>query len=450
MGKGSVQVTTPCDYLIRADWCLTQDDERTIIEDAAIAVAEGRVLALGPWDEVAPGLDPAEILDMRPGLALPGLINAHCHAAMTVFRGLADDLPLMPWLTEHIWPVEARLTPEMVGMGARLACAEMLRTGTTCFADMYFLHAETARAVQDAGMRAVLCEGVLNFPTPSYATPEAAFAIVEQMLDVYADAELIDVGMAHHAVYTNTRELLERGRDLAAEHGLPWMIHLAETEHETRDCLDATGMRPLAWLDSLDCLGPRSVLVHCVDLDDTEIARLAETGANVAHCPQSNMKLANGFCPAQKMLDAGIAVALGTDGAASNNDLNMVAEMATAALVQKVHRADPTVLPAKDVLDMATRGGADALGRPDLGRLVPGNPADLVVMDLSQPNMQPVHSPVSQVVYAATGLETRLTMVAGRPAFLDGEYPVLKNSGLDRASLLEDARRARDWVRKNP
>ncbi len=439
-------MTIPCDTLIRADFCLTQDDERTIIEDAAIAVAGGRILALGPWDDTAPGLAPAQTMDMRPGLALPGLVNAHCHAAMTIFRGLADDLPLMPWLSDHIWPVEAKLTPEIVGMGARMACAEMLRTGTTCFADMYILEAETARAARAAGMRAVLGEGILAFPTRSYATPEQAFEVIRNLLDEFADDALVSWAVAHHAVYTNTREILERGRDMAASRDLPWMIHLAETEQETRDCLEATGMRPLAWLDSLGCLGPRTLLVHCVDLDEAEIARLAETGSHVVHCPQSNMKLANGFSPVQKMRRAGVNVALGTDGAASNNDLNMVAEMATAALVQKVHLGDPTALPAQAVLDMATRDGADALGRPDLGRLVPGGPADLIVLDLAQPNMQPVHTPVSQMVYAATGLETRLTMVAGRPAFLDGEYPVMKLGGLDRQALLADARDARQWV----
>ena len=319
----------PCDSLIRADYCLTQDDERTIIEDAAIAVADGRILALGPWDEVAPGLAPAETMDMRPGLALPGLINTHTHASMTVFRGLADDLPLMPWLNDHIWPVEARLTPEVVGMGARLACAEMLRTGTTCFTDMYILEAEVARAVRDSGMRAVLGEGLLTFPTRSYATPEQGLEVVRALMDEFADDPLVTWSVSHHAVYTNTRKILERGRDVAAEHGLPWMIHLAETEQETRDCLEATGMRPLAWLDELGCLGPRTLLVHCVDLIEPEMARLAETGTHVAHCPQSNMKLANGFCPVEKLRRAGVNVSLGTDGAASNNDLNMVAEMAT-------------------------------------------------------------------------------------------------------------------------
>lgn len=426
-----MQTSTPCELLIRAGVLVTQDEQRTVHLDGGLAVSNGSILCSGPWSEVSAAHSAPRTLDLSRRLVLPGLVNTHTHAAMTAFRGLADDLPLMEWLTNHIWPMEARLTPEVVYAGTVLACAEMLASGTTCFGDMYLFEPDSARAVERMGMRAVLGEGVLSFPTRSYDNPQQAFEHIETFTGSMRGSRLVRTAVAPHAVYTTTPEVLQDSFALAQRLDLPWMIHAAESATETAQCLKQFGKRPVPYLADLGLLTPRSLLVHLVDINEEDIRLVAETGAGVSHNPRSNMKLANGFCPVQKLMDASVPVSLGTDSAGSNNCLNMFAEMNAMALLQKIHRADPTVTKAADVLDAATLGGARALGWPELGSLTPGSAADLTALDLDHPGLLPLYEPISHAVYAATGAEVRLTMVAGNIVYQDGQFPALPQDELN-------------------
>jgi 5-methylthioadenosine/S-adenosylhomocysteine deaminase len=432
-----------CDTLIRAAVCLTQNQDREVLFDAGIALAGGRVLLVGPYGETAAQVTAAELLDLSRCLVMPGLINAHTHATMTLFRGLADDLPLMEWLTRHIFPVEKHLTAELVHLGALLACAEMVRTGTTCFCDMYLLEREVARAVVESGMRAVLGEGLFTFPSPAYQDTEQAFDLVEELQALTEGEPRLRNALMPHAVYTTTPEILERSFALAEKYDSVWMIHLAETAHETAECVKATGKRPLRYLQELGLLSPRTLLAHGVDLNDEEIGLLASTGTKVAHNPESNMKLASGIAPVPAMLRSGVTVGLGTDGAASNNNLNMFTEMASAALLHKVAAMDPTALTAQAVLDMATVHGASCMQWPEIGRLVPGAGADLTALSLDEPNMVPLHNPVSQAIYAASGGEVTLTMVQGKVLYREGRFTTI-----DYPGLLEEMKKVGEWVRK--
>jgi 5-methylthioadenosine/S-adenosylhomocysteine deaminase len=436
----------PCDTLVRCGWLLPQDrsdPDRAALRDHGLALREGRVVQLGPWDALSSCWRAAETLDLSGCLVLPGLVNAHTHASMTLFRGLADDLPLMQWLTERIWPIEKRLTREMVRLGALLACAEMLATGTTCFADMYLYEDEVARAVDASGMRAVLSEGILGTPTKTYDTPEEACELARAHHAAWQDHPRVRFCVAAHTVYTTSVEIAARSLAVARDLDAPWMIHLAESAQETERCVERFGMRPLACLERAGVLeeGGRCLLVHCVDLDADEQARLAASGAHVCHNPRSNFKLANGLAPMAGLDALGANLCLGTDGAASNNGLNMFAEMGAAALGAKARELDPTVLPAQRVLDMATLGGAAALAWPELGSLAPGGAADLTALDLSRPGLLPLYNPTSHAVYAAHGGEVRLTMVAGRALYRDGTFP-----DLDYPALLRETESMRDWI----
>lgn len=431
-----------CDMLVQADIIVTQDADRRVIEDGAIAIDGGIIREVGPRAELAARWQAAQTKNLGRRLVLPGLINAHTHASMTVFRGVADDLPLMTWLTEHIWPVEKALTGEIIRFGALLACAEMIRTGTTCFCDMYLIEEQVARAVDEAGLRAVLGEGIFAFPSPAYAKTEDAWPLIEDMHARYKGHARIRTAIMPHAVYTTTPEILRRSWELAQAHGCVWKTHLAESSTETRTSLEQFDRRPLEYLESLGISGPRCVFAHCVDLTAEEMARMAEAGMHVAHCPQSNMKLTSGIARVEDLRKAGVNVCLGTDGAASNNDLNMFQEMNSAALLQKVHAMDPTALGAQAVLDMATVNGARALAWDELGSLAAGKAADLVALDLSQPNLMPLYNPVSHLAYAASGHEVCLTMVGGKVLYEDGRYTTLDMDGLAR----EAARVAR-WVK---
>ncbi|EPR30460.1 5-methylthioadenosine/S-adenosylhomocysteine deaminase [Alkalidesulfovibrio alkalitolerans DSM 16529] len=430
-----------CDLLVLADVVVTQDDERRVIHDGAVAIHGDTITAVGTRAEIEPLANADRVLDLGAAMLLPGLVNAHSHVAMSLFRGLADDLPLMEWLSDHIWPVEKRLTPRMVHLGALLACAEMIASGTTCFSDMYLLEHEVAAAAEATGMRAVVAEGVITTPTMTYATPEEGYALIERLHRRYDGHPLVSTAVMAHAVYTTSPTMLKDSFALAGRLDAPFMLHAAESAEETRQCVEAFGMRPIAHLESLGLLSPRTTLFHCVDVTMDEIALLAERGTAVVHCPESNMKLGNGFAPVQKMLDAGVRVGLGTDGAASNNDLSMFREMGSAARIQKAYRGDPSVLNEKSVLDMATIGSAHALRLPGLGRIAAGFRADMCALDMSCPNLMPLHDPVSQAVYAATGGEVRLTMVNGRVLYMDGRF-----LALDHEALVEEARDVAAWV----
>lgn len=434
---------TACDILLHAAYIVTQDNDRTMLEDASLAVNGGRIAGLGPRAAMEMEWRPARTLDLGNALLLPGLINAHTHSAMTFLRGLADDLPLMEWLMRHIFPVEKHLTPEIVEWSALLGHAEMLRTGTTACIDMYLIEDAVFRAARTSGIRCAGGEAVFNFPGAGSPGPDQTLDMARRQASAYRDDSRISVLVCPHAVYTTTPAILERCRDVADELNAPLHLHLAENASETAQCLKQWGQRPIALCRRLGLLRGGTTLAHVVDVDDAELDVLAASGVVVAHNPSSNMKLASGVARAPEMLARGIPLALGSDGAASNNQLNMFVEMGRTALLHKVHGMDPTLMPAQAVLDMATHGGASAMGRRDLGRLAPGLPADLAALDLDAPNLRPMYNPTSHMVYAATGMETRFVMVEGEILYQDGAF-----TRFDYPALLAEMDGIRKWARK--
>lgn len=431
-------IPTPCDILVTASIVVSQNETRQILRDAALAITDGRITAIGPANALRQQVSPARTIDLANAMVLPGLVNTHGHAAMTLFRGLCDDAPLSVWLNDHIWPAESKLTPKAVRLGTQLACAEMLASGTTCYLDAYLFAGTIATAVEEAGLRAIICQGVFDHGNDRFKAADKALRTATALADRLAGHPRLRTAIFPHAVYTCSTPTLLRCAELARERGVLLSTHAAETAKENADCQTANGQRVIPYLERIGLLGPTTLLAHVVDINDEEQNILARTGTKVAHCPKSNMKLASGIAPIQAMRTAGVTVGLGTDGAASNNALNLFAEMSVAALLQKVATGDPTALHAQAVLDMATRDGAAAIGWPELGQLTVGGPADLCALDLTRPGLCPPFDPVSHAVYAASGGEVRLTMVGGRVLYKDGAFPEMDYPGL-RAAFLEAA-----------
>lgn len=404
------------DSLISARWVVPVEPAGRVIEDGAVAVRDGRIVAVGPRAELESRFACAEHSTLPRQVLIPGLVNAHTHAAMSLLRGLADDLPLKRWLQEHIWPAESRwVSPEFVHDGTQLAIAEMLLGGTTCFNDMYFFPDAAARAAQRAGIRASLGLVVIEFPTAWGSGPDEYISKGLALRDQHKDEALLSFVFAPHAPYTIQDPALGRLRVLADELDLPIQMHVHETAEEVEEALQTHGQRPLARLQRLGLPGPNLMAVHMTQLEDAEIAELARTGTHVVHCPESNLKLASGFCPVARLLDAGVNVALGTDGAASNNDLDLLGEARTAALLAKAVAGDAAAMPADQALRMATLNGARALGLGEqTGSLEPGKWADLTAVDLDAPATLPVYNPVSQLIYAAGRDQVSDVWVAGR------------------------------------
>lgn len=432
-----------CDLLIKAALLLTQDRNRSIIADAAIAVRDGRILAAGTARDLK-SFASSTVIDLGNALLMPGLVNGHTHVSMTFLRGLADDLPLMDWLNKHIFPREKHLTKEIVELGALLGCAEMTRTGTTAFSDMYLHEDAVADAVIQSGLRCQLGEGIFAFASPAYETPEQAYAIVREQAARYAAHPRIRVAVMPHTVFTTTPKIMEDCLDLAKGLGLPLYLHLAETSAETEACLAAHNKRPVGYCLGLGLFGPNTSIAHGVHLNEAELDLLAASGTHIIHNPKSNMKLSSGVAPVPEMLSRGMLPGLGTDGAASNNSLNMFSEMSFCALLHKSHSGEPTTCPAPDVLDMATLGSASAIGWPELGTLTPGSPADAIALDLDSPNLLPMYSPVSHLVYAASGHEVKFSMVDGHILYHNGAF-----THLDYQSLRIEAAKLKQWVERH-
>lgn len=432
------QAQQNADLLIDAGWVLTVAPADSAIPDATIAIKDGCIVAVLDREKAADWSAPERV--SLPGHALlPGLVNAHGHAAMTLLRGYADDLPLMPWLEEHIWPVEnAIVSDAFVRAGSALAMAEMLLSGTTCYSDMYFFPDAVAETNAEAGLRCQLAAPVFDFPTAWGNGPDEYISKVLELRDEYKNQPLITVAFGPHAPYTVSVPTLEKIAIYAAELDMGVHIHLHETAGEVLSAVEATGQRPIDSLRDIGLLGPRTQCVHMTDLGRQDIQSLADTGAQVIHCPQSNMKLGSGICPVPDLLQAGVNVALGTDGAASNNDLNLFNEMHSTALLAKVSRSDPTLMPAPQVLEMATLGGARALGLDaHIGTISVGKQADLIAVDLSGPAMQPLYNPISQIVYAANGSEVTHAWVRGRE--------LLRDRNLTTINLKETLAEANAW-----
>jgi 5-methylthioadenosine/S-adenosylhomocysteine deaminase len=362
---------------------------------------------------------------------MPGLVNTHTHAAMSCFRGLADDLPLMQWLQEHIFPVEQKLTPDMVYQSTLLSICEMIRSGTTSFNDMYLFAGDVARAAAESGMRAWLGEVLYDFPSPNYGELENGFAYSRDLFDTYADNPLLTITVNPHAVYTCSPDLLQRLGALAEEKNTLYHIHLSENQDEVDTCRQRYDLSPVRHLENLGLLNERVAAAHCVMIDDEEIALLAERKVKVCHCQESNMKLASGTAPVVKMLEAGISVGIGTDGSASNNDVDMFGEMDTVAKVHKVARMDPTAMNAAATLHAATMGGAAALGAGELiGSLEVGKKADLIVLDMDQPHLTPVYNPISHLVYTARGSDVVHSVINGRVVMRDRQLTTLDEQAI--------------------
>ena len=398
-----------------------------VLEHHAVAVRAGRIVALLPAADARVRYPDAQHVELNGHALIPGLVNLHTHAAMSLMRGLADDLPLMEWLTRHIWPAEAQhVSSGFVADGTLLACAEMLRGGVTCFNDMYFFPEEAGRAALAAGMRAALGIICIEFPTVYASDPQDYLHKGFAMRDALKHEPLLSFCMAPHAPYTVSDASFERIVTYAEELQLPIHVHLHETRDEINESQAKFGVRPLARMQRLGVVGPGLVAVHAVHLDATEIELLGAAGSHIAHCPSSNLKLASGVAPLTALRAAGVNVGLGTDGAASNNRLDLFEEMRTAALVAKGVSGNPTVIPAEDVLAMATLGAARALGLDaHIGSIEPGKWADLTAVNLAALELSPCYHPVSHLVYAAGRHDVSHVWVAGRPLLEDGRLTTL-------------------------
>lgn len=419
------------DLLILPRWIVPVVPAATVLEHHALAVDQGRIVGILPRSQTM-GIKAREVRELPGHVLIPGLINAHGHAAMSLFRGLADDLPLMTWLQEHIWPAEARwVSEDFVRLGTRLAIAEMLRGGSTCFADMYFYPDVAAEAAVEAGMRAQLAFPVIDNPIPGARDSAEAISRGLKLRDELRHNPLLSVAFGPHSPYTVGDTTLANVRMLADELDMPVHMHVHETAGEVSDALSLNGQRPLQRLDALGLLTPRLQAVHMTQVNDEDLELLVEHGVSVIHCPESNMKLASGICPVQRLLDAGVNVALGTDGAASNNDLDMFGEMRTASLLAKSSTGSSTALGAHQALHMATLGGARALGiAGETGSLEVGKAADITAVDLSGLVHQPVYHPVSQLLYTCNANQVSHVWVAGREKVRDGRLVLADQDGL--------------------
>lgn len=428
--------------LVTGGRVVTMDPELGILEDGAVAVQNDRIVAVGPSGELTATYPDARRLSAEGGVVLPGLVNVHTHVPMTLFRGMADDLPLMRWLQEVIFPAEAKHVDEgLVRAGTRLACLEMILGGTTTFVDMYYYEDAIAEEAARCGLRAVVGETLIDFPAPDNKTWDEAMAYTEAFLKKWKGHPLITPAVAPHAVYTVSAEHLAATHELATRYDVPYLIHISEHPSEMRDVQERYGTTPLNYLDRLGLLDDRVVAAHVVLPTDAEIQRLAVQGVGASHCPQSNMKLGAGVSPVTRLLDAGVAVGLGTDGPASNNDLNMWEEIDTAAKLHKLHLSDPTAIDARTALRLATLGGAEVLDMEDqIGSLTVGKKADLIVVSLEGVHQQPVYDVESVLTYATKASDVRSMVVDGKILLENGELKTIdKNDVMDEIRPYRDA-----------
>jgi 5-methylthioadenosine/S-adenosylhomocysteine deaminase len=401
------------DILVSATFVLPLED-KTILKDAAVAIKGDRIVAVGKTDDLSQRFSPKTYLQYENALVMPGLVNGHTHIPMTLFRGRADDIPLMEWLENHIFPLEAKLRPEWVYWGTLLGCAEMIMSGTTCLCDMYLFADEVAKAINKAGLRAIVGEVLYDFSSPNYGPIEKGFVYTENLIKKWQGHSLIQVAVEPHAVYTCSPTLLKKAKELAEKYDTSFVIHLSETKTEIKQVKERFGLTPVMYLAKLGILDERVIAAHCVWLTEEDIDTLQKHQVKVIHNPESNLKLASGIAPVPALLKRGITVGLGTDGPASNNDLDMFLEMDTAAKIHKLSQRNPTVMSAWEVLKMATIDGARALGLSDVGTLSPGKKADLIVVDLNQPHLMPLYDVVSHLVYVASGKDVITTIVDGK------------------------------------
>jgi len=401
------------DMLVSNGIVLTLDNNNSQIKNGSIAIKKDKIVAVGDADEFAEW-EVTKIIDATDCIIMPGLINTHTHAAMVAFRGLADDLPLMTWLNDHIFPAESKLDEEKVYLSTLHACSEMIMSGTTCFCDMYLFEDAVACAAKRAGMRAVVGEVLYDFPSPNYGPIEKGFAYSEMLIEKWENDPLIKIAIEPHSPYLCSPDLLKKAFLIAKANDLRLVIHISETKSEVANMKDKYGLTPLEHLAGMDILAPNLLACHCVALTDEDISLLRQFDVKVAHNPESNMKLASGIAPIPELLKKGVCVGLGTDGCASNNNLDLFQEMDTAAKLHKVNTFDPTVLDSNTTLRMCTVEAARALGLEKItGSLEVGKKADVILLDTKKPHLTPMYNPASHLVYAARGSDVKTTIING-------------------------------------
>jgi 5-methylthioadenosine/S-adenosylhomocysteine deaminase len=441
--KGQAARRREADLIVTGRALLTLDAAGTVFEDGALAVTAGRIEAAGTKADIEARFTARERIDEPGCVIMPGLINGHTHVAMTLFRGLADDLPLMEWLTGHIFPAERKLTRQAVRAGALLGMAEMILSGTTSFLDMYLFADQVAEAAEEAKLRAIVGEVLYDFDSPNYGPPDNGLKFTEDLIAHWRGHDLVQIAVEPHALYTCSAKLLQEASDIARREGCRLHLHAAETKDEVHQVVRRFGGRPLRVLAELGLLGSHLILAHCVALSEEDIEMMALSRTAAVHCPQSNLKLASGVAPLPLMLSAGVRLALGTDGPASGNTLDMLAEMDCAAKIHKVVTKDPTAVPARVALRLATSGGAEALGLDTVGSLEAGKRADFILVDFDQPHLTPVYSYESHLAYAARGADVVLTAVDGRILARRGQLTTL-----DLEEVMAKAREAAAALRR--
>jgi len=432
------------DLVIENGTILTMDPQERVIENGFVGLKGDTISRVGSVENPAP--EAAKRIDARGGLILPGLINGHTHAAMTLFRGLADDLPLMDWLHHYIFPVEQKMDGDFVHTGTLLACAEMMLSGTTTFCDMYLFEEQVARAAREAGMRCLVGEVLYDFPSPNYGPPSEGLAYTHSLIHAWQEDPLVSVAVEPHALFTCSPDLLAQANQMALDHGVPLIMHVAETLDEIEQLRETYGKRPIEHLHDLGLLGSHMIADHCVHLDHWEIEKMVQFGVKAVHNPESNMKLASGIAPIPDMIEAGVTVGLGTDGCASNNNLDLFSEMDMAAKLHKVHGKDPSKMDAGTVLKMTTCEGARVMGlEREIGSIEVGKKGDIIVLDTHKPHLTPIYNPYSHLVYAARGSDVRHTLINGVPVVEDGRLTMMDLPAV-LARAREQAERVRAWV----
>ncbi len=432
------------DILVQNGIVLTLDAHGTEISDGAVAISKDTITAIGPRVDFS-DWSAARMIDANGGIIMPGLINSHTHASMTCFRGLADDLQLMTWLNDHIFPAEAKLDDQKVYRGALLACAEMIMSGTTCFCDMYLFEDAVARAAKQAGVRAVVGEVLYDFDSPNYGPIEKGFEYTQTLIETWKDDPLVTIAVEPHSAYLCQPELLVNAFNLTQSHGIPMVIHLAESKSEVEQIKERYGRTPVEHLAEIGVLAPNVLACHCVELTEEDIALLQRFDVKVAHNVESNMKLASGVAPIPRLLNAGICVGLGTDGCASNNDLDLFLEMDTVAKLHKARALDPTVMDARTVLKMATNQSARALGLNQfIGSLETGKKADLIVIDTNKPHLTPMYNAVSHLVYAVAGSDVTTSIINGTVVMEDRRLMTL-----DLKKVINDVNKIADEIKSD-
>jgi len=420
------------------------DQENSVLENGVLGITGDTISLVQNHGSAVP--EGKKVIDAQGGLVLPGLINGHTHAAMTLFRGLADDLPLMDWLSHYIFPVESRMDADFVYTGALLACAEMIMSGTTTFCDMYLFEQEVARAAHEAGVRCIVGEALYDFESPNYGSVEKGLQYTEELIRDWHSDPLVSVAVEPHSLFTCSPDLLVACHEIARRHEVPLVTHVAETRTEIEKVREKYGKTPIAHLDSLGMLGPHLVADHCVHLGEQDMELISNNDVKVIHNPESNMKLASGVAPVPDMIARGIIVGLGTDGCASNNNMDLFTEMDTAAKLHKVYCMDTTVMDAVTVFRMATIEGARALGLEHYaGSLEAGKKADIIILDTRKPHLTPLFNPFSHIVYAARGNDVSHTIINGRIVMEDRQLLTLSLPDIFQR-VHDQANRVRRWV----